>query len=197
MPETFHNLLSQIKENIITDNKLNPEVADTIKNRVCFENGIEGQKQFIDGSIIDKDTWGKLFLRCLLAINRNDVLLSEDDRQKLRFLVMVNIIKGIKTQEIKFVQNEKVNRTSTLDKKFVFHFIMRCFFNEETDPMLSTSNIYPFDKFSSRFYQNAVKDVTKNMIHELNESINDPFLSFRIKKQYENFKERYKMNKCT
>ena len=128
---------------------IDPEIVYEVKNHPCFQNGTIDQKSFINAAIIYKSPWAKLFYQCLNIIDTDETD-TEEDRQIVRLLIMAYIL-----DLVKFVENtvmeiqEKVEIGGQLINEG-FHFVMRCFFNEDADPQISheTTDII-FSKFST------------------------------------------------
>ena len=195
IPSTFRNLVDRIEQKVSPKGQLDPKIGHTIKDEACYQGGIGGQKNFMDSAIINKEFWSSTFFLCLLPINGGDDSDTEEDRQTFRFLALVHIL----FEQTESIPRLSYNQTNTLEKiKEAFHFVMRCFFNEEAHPHVSHSRIHPFDKFASSSYQNSIQNVTNIMIHELVDSVkNDQFLFPYMEKKYRKFKEKYDNNKCT
>ena len=78
-----------------------------VKRNVCLKINIKGQNYFVDASIIDHS--GKVFCNWLYTINQEDENDAEEDHQRLRHIVFVNVLNLGKTLEKLFSGNESLN----------------------------------------------------------------------------------------
>ena len=92
MPSTFRDLVNRIEEKVSPNGQLDPKISYAIKHEECFKDGIGGQKDFMDSTIINKEFWSSKLFICLLVINGGDDRDTEEDRQTFRFLALVHIL---------------------------------------------------------------------------------------------------------
>ena len=194
MPFTFLDVINQLEDNLRPNGNLDTQVAYMIKNKECYKDGNSGLKDLMDRSIIKRQLWSNRFFDCLPIVNGGDDKDTQEDQQSFRFLALVRILVETKSElELSSKQSSTIQEI-----KEGFHFVMRCFFNEEAYPRVSTSRLHPFDKFSSTFYQNSIRNVTEIMIHELVDSVEkDQHLYPYMERRYRKFKEKFSNNKCT